>query len=405
MGACASQEALDSSKVVVIVGGGMAGLFLAKALAAKGASVTLVDPKEYWDFAGVCASPRCATEPADIDKHGYAGPYTAICAHIGVKFVQASVHKVTNSGVTLANGENLAASVVVVAIGGRYAGNHPWKANDEKETTRAARIATFEELNRQIESASTIVVSGAGLVGTEVAGEIKCKYPDKEVTLCGNLAPNISPKLGAKTESILANLGVARLKGDRVVGDPSGGFVALKSGGTVKCDLHLPCAGFKFDNAIIADAFPDACDARGQIITEPTLLVKGATRVFAIGDVVKVPEGMFKVPSGMMHCEAMAQTAAANVVSFLKDGIILSPLATEGEASPQSPSKMNIHPWKSKPSNTPCISAFGPGLAAGDMGMPSMIEDAISRNIKSTSFFEDNRVKFGYKKSWGKKAT
>ena len=109
----------------------------------------------------------------------------------------------------------------------------------------------------------------------------------------------------------------------------------------------------------------------------------------------------------MMHCEAMAQTAAANVVSFLKDGIILSPLATEGEASPhspQSPSKMNIHPWKSKPSNTPCISAFGPGLAAGDMGMPSMIEDAISRNIKSTSFFEDNRVKFGYKKSWGKKA-
>ena len=163
---------------VIIVGGGPGGLYLAKALGAnKGLKVTVVSALDYWDYS--ISSPRCITEPGETTSQKYTPPMAEICKFLACDFVHGKVVEVSTSGVKMESGDSLSADCVVVAIGGAYAGGAIWKARPD-ETTAPARLKGFEAISAELQAAEEVVVSGAGLVGVEVAGEIKSKYPKKK---------------------------------------------------------------------------------------------------------------------------------------------------------------------------------------------------------------------------------
>jgi NADH dehydrogenase FAD-containing subunit len=87
---------------IIVVGGGPAGIDVARAAIAKHQSratvnVTIVDRQNYMDWS--LASPRMLVAPDDIDKYGYIMPLKEVCDFVGTyrrgskrtKFVQGAV--------------------------------------------------------------------------------------------------------------------------------------------------------------------------------------------------------------------------------------------------------------------------------------------------------------------------
>ena len=375
-----------TAKTAIVVGGGHGGLQAATMLSKKGIAVTVVSPLAYWDYS--ISSPRCVVEAEEADVLQYTPPLDGICKHIKATFVQGKVTDVSDSftggavtGVTLEGGAVLEASVVVVAIGGSYTGGAIWK-NREHETTAEARAEGFKEMAAAIAAAENVVISGAGLVGVEVAGEIKTKFPSKCVTLVGKQSG--TAKIIQKTTAALEKLGVD-LKEGRTVGEPADGVVNMKEGGALKCDLLLPCAGFAFDASCLKANFEGAITTRGQVVTEPSLLVQGSENVFALGDIVAIPEGKFGLASGATQCEAMARIVTANALA-----VIAGKKGTKAFG------------WAAKADSGPCLSTFGPANGVGDIGMPGCLggmENAAARKFKAKDFF---MAKFGPPLGMGK---
>ena len=307
----------------IVVGGGYAGLTVARDLSAAGVTVTLVDNKDYWDYC--IAAPRLVVAPDEAAD--YTPPYAKICEHLGVCFVKGKVVAVRDGGVTLEGGVSLEAQAVVVA--------------------------------------------GAGLVGCEVAGEIRSKFPEKKVTLVGATAGG-SQKLRDATDAALAQLGVTRVAG-RCARDAAGAVTAGDE--VLECDCYLDCTGTTHRAAaLVADEFPDAAGPAGGVVTEGTLAVKGAYSVFAVGECVETPKNRFVPPSGVQHAEATAATVVANVTRCVLAGKAAS---------------VN-HAWAAAPVLVPCVSSFGPDWAVADFGGPYMTAKAegfIGKKAKCGSFF------------------
>ena len=346
----------------IVVGGGYAGLTVARDLSAAGVTVTLVDNKDYWDYC--IAAPRLVVAPDEAAD--YTPPYAKICEHLGVCFVKGKVVAVRDGGVTLEGGVSLEAQAVVVAVGKGY--GSVWKGDEE---TAEARAAAYTSVAGEIERAASVVVAGAGLVGCEVAGEIRSKFPEKKVTLVGATAGG-SQKLRDATDAALAQLGVTRVAG-RCARDAAGAVTAGDE--VLECDCYLDCTGTTHRAAaLVADEFPDAAGPAGGVVTEGTLAVKGAYSVFAVGECVETPKNRFVPPSGVQHAEATAATVVANVLRCVLAGKAAS---------------VN-HAWAAAPVLVPCVSSFGPDWAVADFGGPYMTAKAegfIGKKAKCGSFF------------------
>ena len=344
--------------------------------------MALVSPREYWDYA--ISSPRCVTTPEDGEQ--YTPSLEAICDHLGCSFVKGMVAEVRSDGVTLDNGEVLEARAVVVAIGGSYLGNAIWKARPD-EVTAAQRLDGFRAKAKEIGAAQHVVVGGAGLVGVEVAGEIKSRWPDKSVTLVGRVGG--AERLRQKTERALDELGVTVVP-DRTIGEPSEGVVQLKSGADpLPCDLLLSCAGFSYDPACLRAHFSSAITDRGMVMADSQLRVQGAENVYALGDIVATPDGAFNPAAGIMKAGKQAEVVAANVASVLKG---------------QRAKKSYVWPSTAAAAAKPALTAFGPSNAVAFLGMPgcaSFAEDKVARKAKAADFFMAHAGKmYGKGKTW-----
>ena len=353
----------------VVVGAGFAGLNVAKELSAQGVSVTLIDPKSYWDYT--LASPRLAVGNAmSEDAAAYAPALDKICEHLGVEFLQATVSSVVDGAVTLGDGIVIEAQAVVIAVGRAYAGGAAWKARAD-ETTAEARKDGLARTAGEIAAAQSVVVAGAGLVGCEVAGEVRAKHPEKSVTLVGATAGG-SAELRRRTDQALADLGVIRVAGR--CSRAASGAVTVEGGDDLPCDCYLDCTGTRHvAGALVKDAFPDAVAESGAIVAEATLLLKGAKNVFAVGECLDVPAGRYVPPGGVAHAEACAATVAANVARVLS-----------GEAPSVT------HNWSMSPVFVPCVQAFGPDRAAADFGGPAFLataENFLGKKVKCGGFF------------------
>jgi len=274
---------------VVVVGGGYAGIQVAKNLD-ETAAVTLVEPRETF-FHNVAAL-RAVAVPEWVDRLFI--PYDGLLTHGRVLRDRAvAVHP---DRVELASGTVLAADYIVLATGSTY----PFPAKIDV-TDRATAAARLDAVHDQLTRASHVLLLGAGPVGLEFAGEIRAAWPGTEVTIADPAPDLLSGRfpdaLRAEVRAQLDKLGVRVLLGTALAEPPpvEPGLcrpfaVTTTSGVPIAADIWFPCYGLTVNTDYLAGDLPTARRPNGQVAVTNHLRVVGQDRVFAAGDITDLAE-------------------------------------------------------------------------------------------------------------------
>lgn len=333
-------------------------------------------------------------QPGDIDTIPYCLPLTKVVEHMATvkgvnntKVVQGSVKTIDATSVTLEDGTKLTADAIVVALGGQYASGAIWKATPD-QTTKEKRKAAMKELRAQVAKAKGVVVAGAGPTGLEVAGEVQAAFPQAKVVMVGKLLPNHPEALRKRMRTALAALGVELVEGEHVDVDTpdSQGVVKTREGTSIEgIDIVLNAAGFSFSGASIAGkALQKDVTSKGQFDCKPTLQLKSCDTVFCTGDILAVPDGCFADVKGILHAELTSETVGKNIVHMLK-----------------SKKPLVDFQWSKTPILKPMMTAMGPDVAVGYMGLFAFMENFLGRKLKCNDYYMGIQGSaFGKGKTW-----
>lgn len=383
--------ATESLGSCIIVGGGPGGIMVARNIVkACGGNVdiTIVDRQDYLDWS--LASPRMLVQPDDIAKLGYCMPLDKVCEHVAgkkgsLKFVQAAVSKIGSKSVTLADGKTMEADVICIAVGGQYASGAQWKPLPD-QTTIETRVAGMKELREKVAAAKSVLVTGAGPTAVEVAGEIKAAFPETTVTIVGTLLASSTEALQARMKTALEGMGIVVKEGRVDMDAPDkDGNVKTRDGETIEnVDLILNAAGFAFKGKDLADDSIKAdVTERGQFACRPTLQLTSVDTVFCCGDILQVPDGSFADVKGLQHADETATAVGKNVALLLQK----KPLVD--------------FKWSKVPITKPMMTALGPSVGIGYMGMPNFMENFMAKTFKCKNYFMSFKGKsYGKGKTW-----
>jgi NADH dehydrogenase FAD-containing subunit len=252
-------------KNIVIIGGSFGGYFLAKRLAESlpsGYRVVLIERHTHYQFTW--NFPRSTVVPGQEGKAFIPYPdKPSDTAEGSFELKRGVVTTIDDKKVVLATGEVVEYAYLALATGSRQRYPAALQSDD-----KAAGVSFFASLQDRIQHANTIVVVGGGAAGVEVAGDIRSKYPLKDVTLVHSrtrLLNSFAPGLDAIARPALEELGVKLHLGERVVGgfDLEGpGEVVLSSGTVLQCDMLV---GLVIDHWMRGEPSPHR--ARSEVAT------------------------------------------------------------------------------------------------------------------------------------------
>jgi NADH:ubiquinone reductase (H+-translocating) len=327
-----------TQKRVVIIGGGFAGLTLARKLINAPYQVVLIDKNNYHQFQPLFYQVAMAgLEPSSI-----VFPFRKVFQNSKNVFVRVTkVDSVDVAKKTISTDiGTLEYDYLVVAIGAdtNWYGNErvranaiPMKSVSEalylrnnifEDYERAVTAPGYEERQRYLD----IVVVGGGPTGVEVAGslaEMKHHIIAKDYNDLNRDEINIhlvsgSPKLlntmsaqaSEKAEKFLRELGV-QLWMDKVVKDFDGETVHIDDGSTIRADKVIWAAGI-VGNKI--EGLPAEVYTRGNRLKVNAFnQIEGLPGVYAIGDIAyqieeKYPNGHPQVAqTGIQQGQRLAQ--------------------------------------------------------------------------------------------------
>ncbi len=299
---------------VVIVGGGFAGLYAAKALRTARVSITVVDRTNYHLFQPMLY--QVAT--AALDTSDIASPIRSILRHQrNTEVLMAEVTAVDTAArrLSLADGTKLPYDYLLLAPGVRhsYFGHDHWEASapglktaDDAEDIRRRVLLAFEAAERESDvekrrALLTFVVIGGGPTGVEVAGalaEIR-QYALKRdfrridpraatvMLLEGGrqLLPSYPAELGDRARESLRRLGVD-VRTETFVTDVQADHV---SAGRLRIPTHTVvwAAGNRASPLLATLGVP--LDKFGRALVEPDCSVPGHQEVFVLGDAAAFP--------------------------------------------------------------------------------------------------------------------
>ncbi|MEV6167201.1 FAD-dependent oxidoreductase [Streptomyces sp. NPDC051954] len=292
---------------VVVIGGGYAGVRLAKRLDDT-ARVTLVDRKEI--FFHRIASLRAGVRP-EWSATPFI-PYDRLLRHGQVVARKAARVETTDRQVVLATGERLPYDVLVIATGADY----PEPARFTGTTADEA-VKSFAEHQRSIAAAEHVLVVGGGPSGVELSAEIRLARPDARVTLA-HAGPALlnatgSARAGRKARDWLESHDVeVRLDSFMAPGNDFGTYRDAH-GNIVAADLSFWATGTTPNTLWLRLAgHGDWLNPSGHVKVDRMLRVEGKPDVFAVGDVNDATE--LKITPAAL---AQADLAAHNIRSYL----------------------------------------------------------------------------------------
>ncbi|WP_289044408.1 NAD(P)/FAD-dependent oxidoreductase [uncultured Olleya sp.] len=299
---------------VIIIGGGFAGIALAKKLSKQEVQVVLLDKHNYHTFQPLLY--QVSTGGLEPDSIAY--PIRKVLQDFPNFFFRlANVSEInTDNNHVITNIGELKYDYLVVASGSKtnYFGNKSIKENSMEMKTipqslnlRSLILENFEEalltsdLNER-NALMNFVIVGAGPTGVELAGalaEIKKgilpkDYPDLDTRLAqinliqsgDKILKAMSTKASKKAEDFLEDLGVHVWKNIRVTGY-DGKTVTTNSDLTFDAATVVWAAGVK--GAAIKGIDAEQFVTRGnRIIVNEFNQVKGLDNIFAIGDVAQM---------------------------------------------------------------------------------------------------------------------
>ena len=311
---------------VVIVGGGFAGLFAARALRRANVSVTLIDRSQHHLFQPLLY--QCAT--GILSEGEIAVPLRGLLKkHKNVDSVMAEVVDFDPAGRRVmarrVGGSRLEFGyddlIVAAGVQQSYFGHNEYAAWAPGMKTLSDALAIRRRMYGAFEMADTasdpaerrtwltFALVGAGPTGVELAGQIRelatktlraefrnIEPGDARVLLFdGGSAPlaSFGPKLSAKASQILRGLGVEEHMGTVVTHVGQGWLqVRDKAGRQSRHDAGTVLWTAGVEAPAVAEALARATgaerDRSGRILVEPDLTIPGHPEISVLGDMMSL---------------------------------------------------------------------------------------------------------------------
>ncbi|WP_300488085.1 NAD(P)/FAD-dependent oxidoreductase [Flavobacterium sp.] len=319
---------------IIIIGGGFAGIALAKKLRNKNVQVVLLDKHNYHTFQPLLY--QVATGGLEAGSIAYpirkvVQDYDNFYFRLAqVKEIDTETRKVT------ADIGDLYYDYLVIATGSKtnYFGNKEIEKNSMAMKTipqslniRSLILENFEQalltndINERL-SLMNFVIVGGGPTGVELAGalaEMKKAilpkdYPDLDVRKMeinliqgtDKILDAMSPKASRKAEEFLSGLGVSIWKNVRVT-NYDGKTVTTNSDLTFESATVIWTAGVK--GAAIKGLKPEALAGNERIKVDECNQVLGYENIFAIGDIATMVSDTYPMGHPMMAQPALQQGA------------------------------------------------------------------------------------------------
>lgn len=335
---------------VVIVGGGFAGLYAARALKAMPAEVTLVDRRNFHLFQPLLY--QVAT--GGLSAVDIASPLRVTLRD--AKNIHTLLGEVTGFDVerrvVITEEREIPYDTLIVATGARhhYFGNPQWEAFapglktlEDAQEIRRRILSAFEagEMEADPERRRawlTFVIVGGGPTGVELAGalgeiandtlqgEFRSIRPEEAQIFLVEAAPRIlgtyPPDLSTKAEESLNRLGVLPLTGARVVSINGEGVDLEIAGAHRRIPAHtvLWAAGVQASalGAKLAEQTGAELDRAGRVKVEADLTLPGHPEIFVLGDLAGAttagtPAQPAVAPVAMQHGRYAARLIAARL--------------------------------------------------------------------------------------------
>ncbi len=294
---------------VVVIGGGFAGLYLARGLARADVRVTLIDRRNHHLFQPMLYQVAAAAlSPKDI-----AAPIRSILrdqANVEVLLAEVTRVVAAERAVHLDDGSRIGYDYCVVATGARHAyfGHDEWepmapglKSIEDALEIRRRILLAFEYAEREPDPAKrhqylTFVVVGGGPTGVEMAGAIAeirrfalsrdFRHIDpREATVMlveggPRLLPSYPPALAARAKSDLRNLGVEVRENTLVTRITAASVEA--AGWVIPTTTVVWAAGNQASPLLRTLGVP--LDGQGRALVEPDCTIPGHPELFVLGD-------------------------------------------------------------------------------------------------------------------------
>lgn len=340
MNAIANIPTTDKKRIVIL-GGGFAGLKLARKLSQQNYQVVLIDRNNYHMFQPLFY--QVAT--AGLEPSAISFPLRKVFqskkeVHIRVAEVQEvdPQRKLVLTNIGYLNYDQL-----VLALGAdtNYFGNEnisqyavPMKSLGEAIDLRNKIIENYEKALNEAESAAkeslmNVVIVGGGTTGVELAGAIAemkkfilpKDYPELDFSKMKvqllEAAPRVlgaySEKSSSRAETYLNKLGV-EVKTNTMVQDYDGEVVSLKGGETLKSNTLIWAAGIKANKV---NGLPDQVYGKNdRLIVNRLNEVIGLEEVYSLGDMAYMETEAY--PQGHPQVAQVALQQAANLYHNLK---------------------------------------------------------------------------------------
>ena len=331
---------MEAREKIVIIGGGFAGLQLAKSLNNKRKKVMVIDKVNHHMFQPLFYQVACGRiEPSNISF-----PFRKIFQRSrNVQFRLTEVHKIIPSENKIVTEEaEFTYDKLVIASGCKtnFFGNAKMehltfgmKNTQEAIAIRNHVLLTFEKLiierKRSDDGNWNIVIVGSGPTGVELAGafaEMKkdilprdyphMNFEDLKIILISSTEMPLavmSDEAQKKSDQYLEELGVDFMRGEMVT-DYDGDKVYMKSGKSIPSNNVIWAAGVTGN---IVDGLDPEIIIRNRFKTDRYNRILGYDNIFAIGDIAYMETP--KYPVGHPQVANVAINQGKNVGrNFLK---------------------------------------------------------------------------------------
>jgi NADH dehydrogenase len=333
----------DGRPHLVIVGGGFAGLYAARALKNAPVQLTVVDRRNHHVFQPLLYQvATAALSPGDI-----AYPIRAVLARQrNTRVWMAEVVRVDLAirKVVLADGE-LAYDYLILAAGARhsYFGHDVWetlapglKTLDDAFEIRSRLMSAFERAEREPDperqrELTTFVVVGGGPTGVELAGaigEIACQVmgrdfrtidPCQARVLLVEAGPRVLPAF-PEVLSVRAERSLARLGAEVWTNAP---VVSIERDRVVAGAREIRAANVFWAAGVTASPLARTLgvklDRAGRVVVQPDLTIPGHPEAFVVGDLAALTDAKGNQLPGFAPVAIQeGQHAARNVVRALR---------------------------------------------------------------------------------------
>lgn len=310
---------METREKIIIIGGGFAGLQLAKTLNNKNKKVIVLDKVNHHMFQPLFYQVACGRiEPSNISF-----PFRKIFQESrNTQFRLTDVKEIIPAqNKVITDGAEFTYDKLIIATGCKtnFFGNKDLesKAFGMKNTQEAIGIRnhvlmTFEKLilekSRSDDGNWNIVIVGSGPTGVELAGafsEMKkdilprdypyMNFDNLKIILVSSTEKPLavmSPEAQEKSEKYLKDLGVEFMSGE-IVTDYDGDKVYMKSGKEIPSNNVIWAAGVVGN---VIDGFPTEKLIRNRYIVDRFNKIKGYENIYAVGDIAymetpKYPQG------------------------------------------------------------------------------------------------------------------